>query len=123
MVESGKFAFAGVFEAPAGDGLEGALVRRLGQPGPSDSFVERNTVMARFPFQLPDGSRWWVKFAWESEFGDVSPQTDILLQVLVDSFVDRMHAVAVVSAEMPAATPSEAPVLVPRGVAMMSGNT
>jgi hypothetical protein len=41
-------------------------------------------VTARFPLG-PEHARTDVKFGWSSELGDVSPQTDILLQVVVDA--------------------------------------
>ncbi len=40
-------------------------------------------VSARFPIGGENGS-YELRFRWESEFGDVSPQTEVLLQVAVD---------------------------------------
>jgi UDP-GlcNAc:undecaprenyl-phosphate GlcNAc-1-phosphate transferase len=41
-------------------------------------------VSARYPIGRDDNARASLKFVWESDFGDVSPQAEILLQVVVD---------------------------------------
>jgi UDP-GlcNAc:undecaprenyl-phosphate GlcNAc-1-phosphate transferase len=41
-------------------------------------------VTARYPLGRDDNARAALKFRWESDFGDVSPQCEVLLQVLVD---------------------------------------
>lgn len=68
---------------------------------------ERDTrqplVTARYPLYTAPGTQVDVKFGWQSEYDDVSPQVDILLQVLVDAVRRRAEQLSVqwVQARMP----------------------
>lgn len=48
----------------------------------------RSSVSAKYPLAHPGAERVELKFAWDSDDGDVSPQADILLQLVADA-VDR----------------------------------
>jgi UDP-GlcNAc:undecaprenyl-phosphate GlcNAc-1-phosphate transferase len=80
--ERAGLAFIEVLRAPNGE-----LVIRF----PSDSSARAvDVVTARFPLGRESTARVDVKFAWSSETGDVSPATDILLQVVVDAVCTRL---------------------------------
>jgi len=53
---------------------------------------QRGYVSAKFPVGRDDNARVVIKFGWRSETEDVSPQNDILLQVLVDAVENRLSA-------------------------------
>lgn len=80
-------------------GAPPVLVRRF----PPDT-TERTTdvVTARFPLGPESLARGDAKFGWSSELGDVSPQTDILLQLVVDAVADRLVEVGSVLVAKPA---------------------
>lgn len=64
-------------------------------------------VSSRFP--LGNHALYDLRFRWESEFGDVSPQTEVLLQVIVDlatSALRRAGSVYVPAEVLPAARSS-----------------
>lgn len=69
---------------------EGSFVKRF----PAE-VAERakDVVTARFPLGPERRAHADVKFGWSSEFGDVSPHTDILLQVVVDAVARRLEEV------------------------------
>lgn len=46
--------------------------------------VIRDAVSAKFPIVDDGGGKYELKFQWDSERGDVSPQAEILLQVIAD---------------------------------------
>jgi hypothetical protein len=52
-----------------------------------------------------------LKFSWKSEFGDVPPQMDILLQLVVDQMEEHLRRVgsALVPAAPPVQTPEDSP--------------
>jgi len=55
-------------------------------------------VSARFPLGREDQARCALRFRWASDFGDVSPQTEVLLQVLVDVLATHLTRVESVHA-------------------------
>jgi UDP-GlcNAc:undecaprenyl-phosphate GlcNAc-1-phosphate transferase len=68
-------------------GAPPVLVRRF-PPDTTERTVD--LVTARFPLGPDARARGDVKFAWSSELGDVSMQTDILLQLVVDAIAERL---------------------------------
>lgn len=60
----------------------------------------RDVSTARFPFGSPTLG-YHVKFGWRSEFGDVPPQMEILLQLIVDRLDSALHACGSVIARLP----------------------
>jgi hypothetical protein len=52
-----------------------------------------------------------LKFSWKSEFGDVPPQMDILLQLVVDQMEEHLRRVGsvLVPAVAPVPTPEATP--------------
>lgn len=101
--ERGGLAFVEVYRyagpADATPGAPPVLVCRF----PSDE-AERSpdVVTARFPLGPEPRARGDAKFGWSSELGDVSPQTDILLQLVVDAVAARLLAVESALVEKPA---------------------
>lgn len=77
---------------------------------------ERDVVRASFPLC---GERCKLKFGWKSEYGDVPPQMDILLQLVVDQLDEHLArvksrlAAPPVGVEAEAARPPDAAVLKP----------
>jgi UDP-GlcNAc:undecaprenyl-phosphate GlcNAc-1-phosphate transferase len=53
---------------------------------------QRGYVSAKFPLGRDDNARAILKFGWRADTEDVSPQNDILLQVLVDAVAQRLSA-------------------------------
>ncbi len=83
-------------------GVPPILVRRFPPDAPDRG---ADLVTARFPLGPENLARGDAKFAWSSELGDVSPQTDILLQLVVDALAERLVEVGsalVAKAEQPA---------------------
>jgi UDP-GlcNAc:undecaprenyl-phosphate GlcNAc-1-phosphate transferase len=78
----------------------------------------RGYVSAKFPVGRDDNARAILKFGWRAETEDVSPQNDILLQVIVDAVGERLAAVeselAPARVEDASSVGSDAPVLRPR---------
>ncbi len=67
---------------------EGSFVKRFpASVGPR----AKDVVTARFPLGPERRAHADVKFGWSSEFGDVSPHTDILLQIVVDAVARRLE--------------------------------
>ncbi|MRG92603.1 glycosyltransferase family 4 protein [Polyangium spumosum] len=56
---------------------------RWTNPKDDDPFG-RDVVSARYPIGRDDAARAELKFGFRSDFGDVSPQTEVLLQVVTD---------------------------------------
>lgn len=64
-------------------------------------------VSARFPIGEQGGFE--LRFRWESEFGDVSPQTEVLLQVAVDVIALALTRARSAYAPAPSRPPAEVP--------------
>lgn len=84
--------------------------------------TRRDMVTARFPLGRDNVARATLKFGWTSDYGDVSPQSDILLQVAADLFEQNLVRLRSRFAPEPprseeAAVPS-APVSAPPGQAL-----
>jgi UDP-GlcNAc:undecaprenyl-phosphate GlcNAc-1-phosphate transferase len=54
---------------------------------------DRGLVSAEFPLGRDDTARAWIKFGWRPESEDVSPQSDILLRLVVDAVERRLLAI------------------------------
>lgn len=68
---------------------KGVLIKRW--PGNDyQDMSERDVTAAAFPFFGEDGE---VRFAWKSEYGDVPPQMDILLQLVIDQLEEHLRRV------------------------------
>jgi UDP-GlcNAc:undecaprenyl-phosphate GlcNAc-1-phosphate transferase len=52
---------------------------------------EGKVVSARFPIGAPTLGEVVIKFAWSSESGEVSPQSDIMLQLVADMMHDKVN--------------------------------
>jgi UDP-GlcNAc:undecaprenyl-phosphate GlcNAc-1-phosphate transferase len=72
----------------------------------------RDLVTARFPIGRDASARATLKFGWDSEYGDVNPQSEIILQVATDileqNLVRLRSPLAPIAAEEPAAVSSRA---------------
>lgn len=55
--------------------------------------IERELVFARFPVGRDGLARTELRFGWRSDFGDVPPQSEILLQIAVDLVEKRLSAI------------------------------
>jgi UDP-GlcNAc:undecaprenyl-phosphate GlcNAc-1-phosphate transferase len=99
--ERGGLAFVEVYRyAGAIDSTPAppTLLRRF----PPDAPVRgADVVTARFPLGPETRAHGDVKFGWSSEFGDVSPQTDMLLQLVVDALATRLVAIESTLVEAP----------------------
>jgi UDP-GlcNAc:undecaprenyl-phosphate GlcNAc-1-phosphate transferase len=58
----------------------------------TSSQEQRGFVSAKFPVGRDDNARALLKFGWRADTEDVSPQNDILLQILVDAIETRLTA-------------------------------
>jgi len=67
--------------------------RRLSRASFDLESSPRTQVAARFPLGEDHAARASIEFAWNSDFEDVSPQTEILLQVIADVMSQRLTAV------------------------------
>ena len=63
-------------------------------------------VSARYPIGSDRFARADLRFRWRSESGDVSPQTEVLLQVLVDVVTHALTRVGSVHSPLPADLPA-----------------
>jgi UDP-GlcNAc:undecaprenyl-phosphate GlcNAc-1-phosphate transferase len=70
---------------------------------------ERDVTSVNFPLF---GERVDVRFAWKSEYGDVPPQMDILLQLVIDQLEEHLRRVK--SEWVPVPASSESPVPTPQ---------
>jgi UDP-GlcNAc:undecaprenyl-phosphate/decaprenyl-phosphate GlcNAc-1-phosphate transferase len=61
---------------------------------------------ARFPLGRDDRARAALRFRWQSETGDSSPQSDVLLQVVVDVVAQTLERLGSAYAPRPAESPS-----------------
>jgi UDP-GlcNAc:undecaprenyl-phosphate GlcNAc-1-phosphate transferase len=66
---------------------------------------QRGYVSAKFPVGRDDNARALIKFGWRADTEDVSPQNDILLQILVDALESRLSALKSQLAPHPADAP------------------
>jgi UDP-GlcNAc:undecaprenyl-phosphate GlcNAc-1-phosphate transferase len=89
FIEATDVAYAEVTTAAR---AEAEPVVRLVHPRhePGD---ERELVFGRYPIGRDAHARAELKFAWKSDFGDVSPQSEILLQVAVDVLAKHLSRV------------------------------
>ena len=85
----------------------GALIKRWSGNDYQD-MSERDVTFASFPFFGEAGD---VRFGWKSEYGDVPPQMDILLQLVVDQLEEHLRRVG--SAWVPAVAQPEVATLEP----------
>ncbi len=82
----------------------------------SDASATRDMVFATFPLGPDASARASLRFGWHSDFGDVSPQSEILLQLAADQVAEHLGrlrsalAPAQGSKEAPAAEPPAIPV-------------
>lgn len=67
----------------------GTVVKRLAGNDYQD-MSERDVTFASFPFFAEAGD---IRFGWKSEFGDVPPQMEILLQLVVDQLEEHLRRV------------------------------
>jgi UDP-GlcNAc:undecaprenyl-phosphate/decaprenyl-phosphate GlcNAc-1-phosphate transferase len=79
FVSEADLGFVEVIEPVAGD----TAVYRWDK---EKDVPRRDMVTARFPIGRDSSARAALKFGWMSDYGDVSPQSDILLQVAADLF-------------------------------------
>ncbi len=77
-----KRADLAVIEVLVPPDSKGEASLRFTREGGAPTDVE--LITARFPLGREDIARATLKFAWESDFGDVAPQTEVLLQVICD---------------------------------------
>ena len=75
-------------------------------------------VTARFPIGRDSSARAVLKFGWMTDYGDVNPQSDILLQVATDLF--ERNLVRLRSRLAPEASTEPAPASPPEPVAAPS---
>jgi hypothetical protein len=80
---------------------QGTLIKRWSGNDYQD-MSERDVTFASFPFFGEAGD---VRFGWKSEYGDVPPQMDILLQLVVDQLEEHLRRVG--SAWVPAVAQPE----------------
>ncbi|MDP3157107.1 MAG: MraY family glycosyltransferase [Archangium sp.] len=76
---------------------KGELIKRFAGNDYQD-MSDRDVTFASFPFFGEAGD---VRFGWKSEYGDVPPQMDILLQLVVDQLEEHLRRVG--SSWVPAA--------------------
>jgi UDP-GlcNAc:undecaprenyl-phosphate GlcNAc-1-phosphate transferase len=69
--------------------FKGTLIKRWSGNDYQD-MSERDVTFASFPFFGDAGD---VRFGWKSEYGDVPPQMDILLQLVVDQLEEHLRRV------------------------------
>jgi UDP-GlcNAc:undecaprenyl-phosphate/decaprenyl-phosphate GlcNAc-1-phosphate transferase len=69
----------------------------------------RDVVSARYPIGRDDAARAELKFGLRSDFGDVSPQTEVLLQVVTDMVEASLLRVGSLLAPRVLATAAKAP--------------
>jgi UDP-GlcNAc:undecaprenyl-phosphate GlcNAc-1-phosphate transferase len=74
----------------------------------NDSTERRRLVSAEFPVGRDDNARALIRFGWEPENEDVSAESHILLQLIVDSFENRLSNVGSKLAPASANEPSAA---------------
>jgi UDP-GlcNAc:undecaprenyl-phosphate GlcNAc-1-phosphate transferase len=74
------FAIEAELHVLSSSGPDGTGSRRW--PASADGQVRQDILMARFPLAADQGV---IEFGWRGENDDVSPQCDILLQLVVDS--------------------------------------
>jgi UDP-GlcNAc:undecaprenyl-phosphate GlcNAc-1-phosphate transferase len=93
----------GFVEIVVGEG-SGERIVRAWPPGfeNADSAAIRDMVTASYPLG-ERGASATIRFGWHSDFGDVSPQSEILLQVATDMLAE--HLARVGSALTPSAEP------------------
>ncbi|HVK65493.1 MAG TPA: MraY family glycosyltransferase [Polyangium sp.] len=75
----GQLAYVEILPAVEGE----PTAYRWTNPKDNDPYG-RDVVSARYPIGRDDAARAEVKFGLRSDFGDVSPQTEVLLQVVTD---------------------------------------
>ena len=80
---------------------------RWTNPTDADPFG-RDVVSAGYPIGRDDAARAELKFGFRSDFGDVSPQTEVLLQVVTDMVEANLSRVKSRLAPRPAAEASAA---------------
>ncbi len=68
---------------------QGVLIKRFAGNDYQD-MSERDVTFASFPFLGEAGE---VRFGWKSEYGDVPPQMDILLQLVMDQLEEHLRRV------------------------------
>jgi UDP-GlcNAc:undecaprenyl-phosphate GlcNAc-1-phosphate transferase len=78
-------------------------------PAGSDEPDDPEMVSARFPVGTDARARTALKFRWSSDSGEVSPQTEVLLQILVDLVARALERIG--SSHGP--TPVEIPAALP----------
>jgi len=71
-------------------GVQDVLARFIWLKDPSTQ-RPRDSVSARFPLRTEPSVD--LKFVWQSEFGEVSPQMDILLQIVTDVLQTELRRV------------------------------
>lgn len=120
--DQGGLSFVEVYRYPGTSaevtpGVPPVLVKRF---PPDETARSADVVTARFPLGPERRARGDAKFGWSSELGDVSPQTDILLQLVVDAVAARLLAVGSTLVVAPEAEDADrvvtAPVAAPAGV-------
>lgn len=89
-----------------GTGGNGATAAQNGSPHPPRV---RGYVSATYGLRVGDQPPGTIKFGWYSEHGDVSPQSDTLLQVVVDSIENRLAELAGTSWPVADSSPSRPP--------------
>jgi UDP-GlcNAc:undecaprenyl-phosphate/decaprenyl-phosphate GlcNAc-1-phosphate transferase len=116
FVEAAEFSFVEVLRGLKGD--ENQVFRHETAKSPT----ERGLVTARFPIGREGAARGSLKFGWHPDSEDVSPQADILLQLMTDRVEQRFTALRsplapLVAGELiPAEPPSPARVAPERAV-------
>jgi UDP-GlcNAc:undecaprenyl-phosphate GlcNAc-1-phosphate transferase len=63
---------------------------RLVQRWASTTSATRDLVHASFPIGVDRSAQATVRFGWQSDFGDVSPQSEILLQIVADVLAENL---------------------------------
>jgi UDP-GlcNAc:undecaprenyl-phosphate GlcNAc-1-phosphate transferase len=66
------------------------LVHRWSVRPSSDTSATRDMVFATYPLGSDASARGSLRFGWHSDFGDVSPQSEILLQVATDQVAEHL---------------------------------
>lgn len=88
LTETASKAGLSFFELIDVQGRSEKVVHRWDRNGPPKD--PGKVVSARYPLGREQGAQHQIKFGWESEQSDVSPQLEILLQVLVDVTSDGL---------------------------------
>jgi UDP-GlcNAc:undecaprenyl-phosphate GlcNAc-1-phosphate transferase len=71
--------------------------------------IGHELVRASYPIGREDLARADLRFGWHSDYGDVSPQSEVLLQVIVDVVETSLRRVGSDYAPRPVETPEKAP--------------